>query len=73
MRHAKLVELTITARQCVSEETLHRFMRTELDFPDYYGGNLSALADCLSELTRPVLLTIDIDGLKSEAAAREML
>lgn len=73
MRHAKLVELTITARQCVSEETLHRFMRTELDFPDYYGGNLSALADCLSELTRPVLLTIDIDADEIEPGMQAYL
>ena len=24
-----------------------------LDFPDYYGRNLDALADCLTDLTRP--------------------
>lgn len=27
-----------------------------LDFPDYYGRNLDALADCLADLTRPSAL-----------------
>ena len=61
MRHAKLTEITITARKCVTEQTLHRFLREELDFPDYYGGNLSALADCLSSIGRPILITIDVN------------
>ena len=61
MRHAKLIELTITARQCITEQTPHRYLKEELDLPDYYGGNLSALADCLSSFGQPVLLTIDVD------------
>lgn len=60
MRHAKLAEVTITAAQCTDEATLHAFLKEELDFPDYYGGNLSALADCLSSCGWPVLLTIDV-------------
>ena len=60
MRHAKLLEVTITASQCTSEEILHTYIKEQLDFPDYYGGNLAALADCLSSIGRPVLLTIDV-------------
>lgn len=61
MKHAKLAEVTITKNECASEQELHRFLADELDFPDYYGGNLSALADCLSELGRPVLITISVN------------
>ena len=61
MKHAKLTEVTVTARQCTSEAVLHTYLKNELDFPDYYGANLSALADCLSEKGYPTLVTIDID------------
>ena len=34
---------------------------SKLDFPDYYGGNLAALADCLSEIGVPTKITIAIN------------
>src|SRR5690349_4268924 len=36
-----------------SEDDLHRSLARELDFPDYYGHNLNALNDCLSDLPIP--------------------
>lgn len=62
MKHAKLTEVTITAAECASEQVLHDFLKSELQLPDYYGGNLSALADCLSEFGLPTLITIKIDA-----------
>jgi RNAse (barnase) inhibitor barstar len=34
-------------------DALHTAFATELAFPDYYGRNLAALNDCLSDLTIP--------------------
>ena len=33
-----------------TKEKAHRHMKRRLSFPDYYGNNLDALYDCLSEL-----------------------
>lgn len=37
---------------------LHRVMALELDFPEWYGGNLDALFDCLTDLGSHVMLTL---------------
>ncbi len=43
---------------------IHQILKEALDFPDYYGGNWSALWDCLTDLLgRPV--NIEIRGLIS--------
>ena len=34
-----------------SMDRLHRLLAEQLDFPDWYGGNLDALYDCLTDLT----------------------
>jgi RNAse (barnase) inhibitor barstar len=39
---------------------IHKDLKKQLDFPDYYGENLSALNDCLSdvEINEPGLVTV---------------
>lgn len=45
---------------------LHLQLSELLDLPEYYGNNLDALADCLSEIHREVCLTLEnIDMLES--------
>lgn len=41
-----------------NRETLHRVLAAELQFPDWYGGNLDALHDCLTEINQPTELVI---------------
>ena len=33
-------------------QTAHEYISRQLGFPDYYGCNLDALSDCLSEMKR---------------------
>ena len=51
----------VTARQ------LHAFLARELGFPDYYGGNFAALADCLGDIdsTTRIVLMPDRDTRKA--------
>ena len=58
---AGLHEACITSARCLNRTTLHDYLREALDLPDYYGGNMSALADCLAETAVPMLLTFTID------------
>ena len=47
-------------------ETLHRVLAAGLQFPDWYGGNLDALHDCLTEINQPTELVIsDGDALET--------
>ena len=39
---------------------LHRLLAEQLDFPDWYGGNLDALYDCLTELTDTAVVFVDL-------------
>ena len=43
---------------CKSAEELHRALADGLHFPAWYGGNLDALHDCLTDLTEPSELVI---------------
>ena len=49
-------ERIIDCTQIHSQEDLHRIFRESLAFPEWYGNNLDALYDCLTELSGKVRL-----------------
>ena len=55
-------ETVIKSDNCLYKEMLHEHLQETLGLPDYYGRNLSALADCLAEAGEPLHITFDIDG-----------
>lgn len=44
----------INSKYFSSVEELHQYLARELDFPDYYGRNLAALFDCLTDISEEV-------------------
>lgn len=55
-----LHEACITNDLCLYREALHDYLQEALGLPDYYGRNLSALADCLAEIAEPTLVTVAV-------------
>ena len=44
---------------------VHEFLAEELDFPDYYGANLDALHDVLTEMDQPVRIEIHMEDMEN--------
>jgi len=44
-------EYFIDCAKMTDKKAAHEYLASIFDFPDYYGGNLDALYDCLSELS----------------------
>ena len=40
----------LDTREFTDKESSHAYLKEMLDFPIYYGGNLDALYDCLTDL-----------------------
>ena len=49
-------EKIIDCTKIFTREDLHRIFRETLSFPQWYGNNLDALYDCLTEMTGKVRL-----------------
>ena len=56
----------IRERDFQSAEQLHAFLRDELGFPAYYGGNFAALSDCLEDICHPTRIVVYRDNSVEE-------
>ena len=48
---------TVDLSGVTTKEELHAALKEGLSLPDYYGGNLDALHDCLTDFAEPVEVT----------------
>ena len=42
-------QITLNGKKMTDKESAHKYIASKLGFPEYYGKNLDALADCISE------------------------
>lgn len=50
--------ITLDLARMQSVPALHKYLRSALALPVYYGANLDALHDCLTELAEPTQLLV---------------
>ncbi len=50
--------ITLSGNKMTSKEVLHTYLAKKLAFPAYYGKNLDALYDCLTERDTPLHITV---------------
>ena len=51
-------KIVLTFSGVTSKEEIHEYLKRKLDLPEYYGRNLDALYDCLTDLCEPVAVGI---------------
>ena len=49
------MEVVLDARLMGERKKAHRYLKEQLKLPDYYGNNLNALYDCLTEFSDMVI------------------
>lgn len=52
-------DIVLDGRDMTSREAAHEQLYQRLSFPSYYGRNLDALFDCLTEIGYPVSVTVN--------------
>ena len=63
----KRIELDVGRIETV--RALHIYLQYRLELPDYYGRNLDALHDCLTEITEDTQITLRTKEICGETAA----
>ena len=59
------MNVTLDFKNINSKSSLHQYLKEQLLLPEYYGNNLDALHDCLTERREPVSVHIcHFDSLK---------
>lgn len=56
------MKIMLDTRRLQEPETAHAYLKDMLGFPDYYGHNLDALYDCLTEISEETVLCLTAAG-----------
>ena len=53
------MQVIIDGRNITDKQTLHAYLKEQCKFPDYYGNNLDALYDVLTERSEPLDIKVE--------------
>ena len=66
------MRVVLDALRLQSKEEAHKYLCEALNFPEYYGGNLDALHECLTELDDAEIEFVNADKVSGGYFARVM-
>ena len=66
------MKVILDALRLQHKEEAHKYLREALNFPDYYGENLDALHDCLTELDDVSVEFVNADKVSGGYFAKVM-
>ena len=64
--------VVIRGEEFDSMAAVHEYMAENLDFPSYYGKNLSALYDVLTEEDQETRIEIDFENMQDDEMIRSL-
>ncbi|MBQ9814557.1 MAG: barstar family protein [Lachnospiraceae bacterium] len=56
------MKVYLNAEKLTEKQSAHEYLKFMLDLPEYYGNNLDALYDCLSEFSDLTLVIVNSDA-----------
>ncbi len=62
-------EVLIRGIDFETKEEIHEYLAEELGFPSYYGKNLDALYDCLTDISEETRIVIDTEEMENDDLA----
>ncbi len=51
-------KITLDFENISGKEEMHKYLAENFEFPGYYGGNLDALFECLTDIAEPTAVNI---------------
>lgn len=66
------MRVVLDALRLQRKEEAHKYLREALNFPEYYGGNLDALHECLTELDGAEIEFVNAEKVSGGYFARVM-
>ena len=62
--------IVLDASRLCTRSAAHEYLSEQLHFPDYYGRNLDALYDCLTELDETEVEFVNLDAVAESYFAK---
>ena len=57
-KYTDMKKITLDFENISGKEEMHKYLAEKFEFPDYYGGNLDALFECLTDIAEPTAVNI---------------